>query len=291
MIVYVPILTLQGVEGKMFQPMALTVMLVLLGSLVLSLTLTPVLASVALPRRIDERDVLLVRLAKALYSPFLRLALRAKTGVCLFSAGCLAAAALLAMNRRTEFVPHLAEGSLVLGIRYPPGTSYSESARNNTLIEQMLLREFKAEIAHVWSRAGEPDVNTDAGTPKTTDMFVSLHPREAWSRATTQRELVGVIEKALSDFRGRTIWFTQPIEMRLNEMLTGVRADLALKLFGNDLNTLIRKADEISGVLRDIPGCVDLAVDDVAGQPILQVQLKRDQIAHDGISGEAVAPV
>src|SRR4029079_13363408 len=110
MIVYVPILTLQGVEGKMFQPMALTVMLVLLGSLVLSLTLTPVLASVALPRRIDERDVLLVRLAKALYSPFLRLALRAKTGVCLFSAGCLAAAALLAMNLGTEFVPQLAEG-------------------------------------------------------------------------------------------------------------------------------------------------------------------------------------
>jgi cobalt-zinc-cadmium resistance protein CzcA len=291
MIVYVPILTLQGVEGKMFQPMALTVMLVLLGSLVLSLTLTPVLASVALPRRLDEREVLLVRLAKALYAPLLRLALRTKLAVCLLSAGCLVGAALLAANLGTEFVPQLAEGSLVIGIRYPPGTSYAESARNNTLIEQSLLREFPAEIAHVWSRAGEPDINTDAGTPETTDMFVSLHQREKWKRATTQRELIGVIERVLADFRGRTIWFTQPIEMRLNEMLTGVRADLALKLFGNDLNTLIRKANEIASVLRDIPGCVDLAVDDVAGQPILQVQLKRDLIARYGISAESVMQV
>jgi cobalt-zinc-cadmium resistance protein CzcA len=291
MIVYVPILTLQGVEGKMFQPMALTVMLVLLGSLILSLTVTPVLASVALPRRINERDVLLVRLAKAIYAPLLRLALRMKAGVCLFSAGCLVVAALLALNLGTEFVPQLAEGSLVIGIRYPPGTSYGESARNNTLIEQMLLNEFPAEIAHVWSRAGEPDINTDAGTPETTDMFVSLRPRQQWNRATTQRQLVDFIEQALAEFRGRTIWFTQPIEMRLNEMLTGVRADLALKLFGNDLNTLVRKADEIADVLRDIPGCVDLAVDDVAGQPILQVELKRDQIARYGISAESVMHV
>src|SRR4029078_6547001 len=196
MIVYVPILTLQGVEGKMFQPMALTVMLVLLGSLVLSLPLTPFLASVALPRRIDERDVLLVRLAKALYSPFLRLALRAKTGICLLSAGCLAAAALLAVNLGTEFVPQLAEGSLVIGIRYPPGTSYSESARNNTLLERMLLREFPDEIDPLWSRRREPDVNTDAGTPETTDMFVSLPPRDARRSATRERGSARVIVSA-----------------------------------------------------------------------------------------------
>jgi cobalt-zinc-cadmium resistance protein CzcA len=291
MIVYVPILTLQGVEGKMFQPMALTVMLVLLGSLVLSLTLTPVLASVLLPQRVDERDVLLVRIAKAVYSPLLALAMRMKTAVCLGGAACLAAAVMLAANLGTEFVPQLAEGSLVIGIRYPPGTSYNESARNNTLVEQMLLAEFPDAVDHVWSRAGEPDVNTDAGTPETTDMFVSLKPREEWQKAATQRELVGVVEKALAEFRGRTIWFTQPIEMRLNEMLTGVRADLALKLFGNDLNTLIQTADQIGGVLKDIPGCADLAIDDVAGQPILQVQLERDKIARYGISAESVLDV
>ncbi|SFJ35998.1 efflux RND transporter permease subunit [Planctomicrobium piriforme] len=291
MIVYIPILTLQGVEGKMFRPMALTVILVLLGSLILSLTLTPVLASLALPKIISEDDVLLVRMLKAAYGPLLRMTLRMKAVVCLLATGVLAVAGMIAVSLGTEFIPQLAEGSIVIGIRYPPGTSYLESARNNTLIEQALLREFPDEIEHCWSRVGEPDINTDAGTPETTDTFVTLKPREVWKRAKTQVELVGVMEKALQDFRGRTVWFTQPIEMRLNEMLTGVRADLALKLFGNDLDELISSANSIADVLRKLPGCVDLAVDDVAGQPILQIQLDRDQIARYGLSAESVMDV
>ena len=291
MIVYLPILTLQGVEGKMFRPMALTVMLVLLGSLILSLTLTPVLASFALPKHVSERDILLVRVSKTFYAAVLRRVLNLKVAICLVATACLAVAGLLAVNLGTEFIPQLAEGAIVIGVRYPPGTSYLESAKNNTLIEQELLRKFPQEIKHVWSRVGEPDINTDAGTPETTDMFVTLQPRSEWKQAKTQVELVGVMEKTLSDFRGRTIWFTQPIEMRLNEMLTGVRADLALKLFGNDLETLIATANKIATSLRDIPGCVDLAVDDVAGQPILQIQLERDEIARYGISAESVMDV
>ncbi|MGD9645251.1 MAG: efflux RND transporter permease subunit [Pirellulales bacterium] len=291
MIVYLPILTLQGVEGKMFRPMALTVMLVLLGSLILSLTLTPVLASFALPKHISEREILLVRVAKRLYATILRLVLRIKVVVSLAAVGCLAVAVVLALQLGTEFVPQLAEGAIVIGLRYPPGTSYLESAKNNTLVEQALLKEFPHEIEHVWSRVGEPDINTDAGTPETTDMFVTLKPRSEWTRATTQVELVGVMEKMLTEFRGRTVWFTQPIEMRLNEMLTGVRADLALKLFGDDLKELIATAGQIAALLRDIPGCADLAVDDVAGQPILQIQLKQDEIARYGISAASVMDV
>lgn len=291
MIVYLPILTLQGVEGKMFRPMAMTVMLVLLGSLILSLTLTPVLASVALSRRLDGRDVWLIRAAKAIYAPLLDMALQAKTIVGLLAAGCLAVAAFLAVGLGTEFVPQLAEGAIVVGIRYPPGTSYEESARNNTLIEKALLREFAHEVDHIWSRVGEPDINTDAGTPETTDMFVTLKPRDEWVRAESQVELVSQMERALADFRGRTVWFTQPIEMRLNEMLTGVRADLALKLFGPDLDTLIESSDQIAHVLRDIPGCADLAVDDVAGQPILQIELQREELARYGIPAQTVMDV
>lgn len=291
MIVYLPILTLQGVEGKMFRPMAITVILVLLGSLVVSLTLTPVLASIVLPRHIDERDVLLVRLAKKIYGPPLRLMLRMKLIVCAVAVAGLSMGIAMAFHLGTEFIPQLAEGSIVIGVRYPPGTSYKESAKNNTLIEKALLREFSEEIAHIWSRVGEPDVNTDAGTPETTDMFVTLTPREGWTRAHTQQELVVVFEKVLADFRGRTIWFTQPIEMRLNEMLTGVRADLALKLFGSDLDALVSKADEIAKLLRQIPGCADLAVDDVADQPILQIQLKREALARYGITAESVMDV
>ncbi len=291
LIVYLPILTLQGVEGKMFRPMALTVMLVLIGSLILSLTLTPVLASIFLPKRLDEREVLMVRLAKWAYQGMLTAILRRKLLVCGVASFTLLIAAWIATGLGTEFIPQLAEGSIVIGIRYPPGTSYLESARNNTLIEQMLLRQFPDEITHVWSRVGEPDINTDAGTPETTDMFVTLQPRSEWSRAKSQAELVGIIERELADFRGRTIWFTQPIEMRLNEMLTGVRADLALKLFGDDLDVLIRSASQIADVLRDIPGCADLAVDDVAGQPILQIQLDRGEAARYGVSAESVMDV
>ncbi len=122
-------------------------------------------------------------------------------------------------------------------------------------------------------------------------MFVALKPRTAWSKADTQVQLVELMQEQLEDFRGRTIWFTQPIEMRLNEMLTGVRADLALKLFGDDLEALIANANAIAEILEKIPGCADLAVDDVAGQPILQIQLERDQLARYGISAESVMDV
>ena len=291
MIVYIPILTLEGVEGKMFRPMALTVILVLIGSLLLSLTLTPVLASLMLPKQISEEDVLLVRIFKRLYAPLLRWTLRARAVACFFAFLILGLAGTLATRLGTEFIPQLAEGAIVVGIRYPPGTSYLESARNNTLIERRLLEEYPNEIAHAWSRVGEPDINTDAGTPETTDMFVTLKDRSEWTRAKTQTELVTEMEKTLQDFQGRTIWFTQPIEMRLNEMLTGVRADLALKLFGNDLEELIATANRIADSLRRLPGCADLAVDDVAGQPILQIQLRRDQLARYGVSAESVLDV
>ncbi|MES2788427.1 MAG: CusA/CzcA family heavy metal efflux RND transporter [Planctomycetota bacterium] len=291
MIVYIPILTLEGVEGKMFRPMALTVILVLIGSLILSLTLTPVLASIALPRHLDDRDSLLLRVLKAAYSFALGFVMKIKTLVWLFAVACLFATVWIASQLGTEFIPQLAEGSIVIGIRYPAGTSYLESAKNNTLVERHLLKTFPDEIVHAWSRVGEPDINTDAGTPETTDMFVTLKPQKVWKRAKTQVELVGILEKEMQQFKGRTVWFTQPIEMRLNEMLTGVRADLALKLFGDDLDTLLKSANQIADVLRDIPGCADLAVDDVAGQPILQIQLDRGEIARYGISAESVMDV
>ncbi len=291
MIVYIPILSLEGVEGKMFRPMALTVILVLVGSLILSLTLTPVLASVALPRRITDGEGFFLRLLKAAYATSLGIIMRIKTAVWFLAISCVLLAGYIALNLGTEFIPQLAEGSIVIGVRYPPGTSYLESAKNNTLVEKMLLKSFPDEISHVWSRVGEPDINTDAGTPETTDMFCTLKPRHDWKRAKTQAELVKILEQEMKQYRGRTIWFTQPIEMRINEMLTGVRADLALKLFGDDLDTLIKSANEIAAVLRDIPGCADLAVDDVAGQPILQIQLDRDQIARYGITAETVMDV
>jgi cobalt-zinc-cadmium resistance protein CzcA len=291
LIVYLPILSLEGVEGKMFRPMALTVMLVLTGSLILALTLTPVLASYLLPKKIEEKEVALVRGAKALYSPMLRWALRRPwltVGVGLFA---LFLAGLAVKDFGGEFVPQLSEGSIVVGVLRAPGTSLEQSAEMNRALEKHIRANYPDEVKQVWSRVGEPEINTDSGSPESTDMFVSLHPRSKWKKAKTQTELVEVLSKDLKRFRGQEIWFTQPIEMRLNEMLTGSRSDLSLKLFGSDIDTLIAKSRELEAILRTIPGCADLAIEQVAGQPILQVKVKPEQLARYGISARQVLDV
>ncbi len=183
LIVYVPILTLQGVEGKMFRPMALTVIFVLVGSLILSLTLMPVLAYLFLPHRLEEKDVWLIRAAQWLYLPFLRLAMRLRAATVGLACCVLLLAGLIAWGLGSEFVPRLSEGAVVIGLLRMPGTSLEESTHLNTQIERMLLQRFPEEIEHVWSRTGSPEVATDAGSVEETDMFVTLKPREkcrAW---------------------------------------------------------------------------------------------------------------
>jgi cobalt-zinc-cadmium resistance protein CzcA len=291
MIVYIPILTLEGVEGKMFRPMALTVVFILLGSLVLSLTVVPVLSSFFLPKRIDSHDVLLVKVLRWLYRPVLRGCLAARGPLALVACAILGITLLRAASLGTEFVPKLSEGDIVLGIIRAPGTSLEESCRMNMRIEKALLAEFPDEIAHVWSRVGTPEVATDAGAIEATDMFVALKPRAEWKRARTQAGLVEVMNKVVEGIPGQIIWFTQPIEQRINEMVSGVRADIAVKVFGTDLDALVQKANEVAAILRSVPGGADVAVEQVAGQPILKIAVKQEEIARYGISAEAVLDV
>ncbi|HEY2250379.1 MAG TPA: CusA/CzcA family heavy metal efflux RND transporter, partial [Planctomycetaceae bacterium] len=291
MIVYIPILSLQGVEGKMFHPMAITVIFVLIGSLLLSLTLTPVAASFFLPRKIDEEEVFLVRAARWLYAPVLKAGLQFR-GVVFGAAGAaLLAGAMMLLGLGAEFVPQLSEGAIAVDIRRVPGTSLDQSALSNTHMERTLLAAFPDEIDRVWSRVGKPEVNTDAGTAESTDLFISLTPREKWKRASTQTELVDLMSQELNQFKGQDMRFSQPIEMRINEMLTGIRADVALKLFGNDLDTLLAKAQELQEVLRSIPGSADLFVEEITGQPILQIKINQDEVARYGIPAESVLDI
>ena len=291
MIVYIPILTLEGVEGKMFRPMALTVVFILLGSLVLSLTVVPVLSSYLLPRRMDSHDVLLVRFLRWLYRPILRGCLAARAPLALVAGAILGITLLRAASLGTEFVPKLSEGDIVLGIIRAPGTSLEESCQMNTRIEKLLLEEFPREVAHVWSRTGTPEVATDAGALEATDMFIALTPRDEWQRARTQAELVEAMNTVVQGIPGQIIWFTQPIEQRINEMVSGVRADIAVKVFGDDLDRLVPKANAVAEVLRSVPGGADVAVEQVAGQPILKIAVKQDEIARYGISAQAVLDV
>jgi cobalt-zinc-cadmium resistance protein CzcA len=288
MIVYIPILTLEGVEGKMFGPMAWTVIFVLLGSLILSLTVIPVLCSFLLPKQPTEHEPLLVRLATAGYRPVLGWAMRLKPLVLGAALASLAVAAYLGLGMGTEFVPRLSEGDLVIGILRPPGTDLSEATRLNSLMEQKLRTKFPDEISHLWSRTGAPEVATDAGDVQITDMFVSLTPRTGWRQAKTQNELVEKIQQVVGNYPGQITWFTQPIEQRINEMVSGVRADVALKLFGDDFEKLVATATAIERGMRDVPGCEDLAVEQLTGQPILRVKVRQDQIARYGVPAEAV---
>ncbi|SFI56500.1 efflux RND transporter permease subunit [Planctomicrobium piriforme] len=288
MIVYLPILTLEGVEGKMFRPMALTVIFILIGSLLLSLTLTPVLSSFFLPKHVKEEDVWIVKALRWVYAPLLNLMLKFRWIVLVGAAIILAVTLKFALGLGSEFIPRLSEGDLVIGIIRAPGTSLEESADMNTRIEKLLLAKFPDEISHLWSRVGTPEVSTDAGSVEATDLFVSLKPREQWKQARTQSQLVPLLQKEIDDIKGQITWFTQPIEQRINEMVSGVRADVALKLFGEDFDTLIPKGQELYKALASVQGVADLASEQVLGQPILRIEVDQDAIARYGVPAQVV---
>ena len=289
MIVYLPILTLEGVEGKLFRPMALTVIFALVGSMILSLTLMPVLASLLLPKKIEEREPLLMRLAHRLHAPILRLCMDHKLVVIGFALCVLVVAfGMIAPNLGSEFVPRLSEGAICINVVRLAGTDLDESIRANTKMEQAILKAFPDEVEHVWSRIGTAEVATDPMGVELTDVFITLKPRHRWKKAKTQAELTELIEKELRDIPGQRMAFTQPIEMRINEMTSGVKTDVAVKLFGDDFPTLVAKAKEIEKVLRTIPGNADLAVEQITGQPVLQIQIKQDEIARYGVPAKAV---
>ncbi len=289
MIVYLPILTLEGIEGKMFRPMALTVIFALAGSMVLSLTLMPVLASLVLPRRIQEREPLLMRLAQRLYAPMLRFATRQKFAVLLIAAALLFVAfGLIAPNLGSEFVPRLSEGALAIGIKRLPGTSLEEAARINTLMERAILAEFPDEVAHVWSRAGTAEVATDPMGPQETDMFIALKPRHKWTKAATQADLTDQLRRVVREFPGQRLSLDQPIEQRINEMISGARTDVVVKLFGDDLKVLREKAEEIEKVLKTVAGSIDVNAEQTGGLPVLQIKVKQDALARYGVPAKAV---
>ena len=289
MIVYLPILTLQGVEGKLFRPMALTVIFALAGSMVLSLTLMPVLASYVLPRRLEEREPLLIRCVKRMYKPVLHVTMHHKVAVlCLALCVLILAFGMIAPNLGSEFVPKLSEGAIVINVVRLAGTDLEESIRYNTQMEQAILREFPDEIDHIWTRIGSAEVATDPMGVELCDVFMTLTPRNQWTRAETQDELTSLIQRSMRELPGQKIAMTQPIEMRLNEMISGVRSDLAVKLFGDDFEVLVDKAEEIEQVLRSIDGSADVSVEQITGQPVLQIKVKQDEIARYGVSAREV---
>ena len=288
MIVYLPVLALQGVEGKLFRPMALTVIFALLGSMVMSLTLMPVLASLGLGRKTAEREPFLVRWLKEKYRPVLAFALRRRNVVIGIALACLAGAGILVPRLGSEFVPRLKEGAIVINTIRLAGVSLDESVRYGTQIERTLMAKFPDEIERIWTRTGSAEIATDPMGVELSDVFLTLQPRAKWKRARTQDDLVSAMEKEMDSLPGMKMVFTQPIEMRVNEMIAGVRGDLGVKVFGDDFETLKGKAREIEKILKEIPGAADVSIEQVTGQAIVQVEVDREATARYGIPAREV---
>lgn len=289
-IVYLPILSLRGVEGKMFRPMALTVIFALCAALVLSLTLMPVLASMFLKGGIAEHETWVVRKLKQGYLPILKKAVARPRLMAGLAAVVFTASALVAMQMGAEFIPRLDEGTLAVQAWRLPSVSLTESIKNTTLIEKTLKRF--PEVKTVVSRTGQAEIPTDPMGIESSDIYAILSPREDWTTAHSREKLVAAMDKALKEkVPGAVFSYSQPIELRMQELIAGVRSDIAVQLYGNDLAVLKQKADQISRVVAEVPGAADTKVEQTAGLPSIRVRINREGIARYGINASQVLDV
>jgi heavy metal efflux system protein len=283
LIVFLPILALEGVEGKLFKPMALTMIFALAGSLILALTLTPVLASLFLPRQVKEKEPWLVRLSHRIYAPVLEWALRFRSLVLLGALALMIGVTVLATRMGGEFLPKLGEGAIVGTTVRLAGVSVEEAVAYNDRIEKLLLAEFPDEITNIWTRLGSAEIATDPMGIELADFFLALKPREQWKKAHTQTELVEKMRVLFGKFPGMTVAFSQPIEMRLNELIAGIRSDIGIKIYGDDLEQLRLLSDEVQKVLGAIKGVGEVTGEQLTGQLILQVRMDPQAIARYGV--------
>lgn len=288
LIVFLPVLTLEGVEGKLFRPMALTMIFALFGSLVLSLTLMPVLASLVLSPGLRHSEPWVVRLLRRGYAPVLDWALRFRTATLAGVLTILCGTAWWATRLGGEFLPRLSEGAIVINTVRLAGVAVEEAVRWNTRVEQTLLTEFPGEIARVWSRLGTAEVATDPMGIEVTDFFVTLRPRSQWRRARTQAELAEAIRQVLARQPGMAAVFSQPIEMRVNEMIAGARSDVVLKIYGEDLSTLQQLSEQVQAVVARVSGAADVTGEQLTGQPVLEVRIDPEAVARHGLTRREV---
>lgn len=288
-IVFIPILSLVGVEGKMFRPMALVFCFALLGAMIFCFTYVPVMASLFIRPSDPNKKTISSRLINFLedkYEPSVAWALRRKKLVLSMALALLVGVGFLFTRMGGEFVPTLDEGDFVIQPVLKTGTSLSNTVLATTRIESILLKF--PEVEQVVSRIGAAEVPTDPMSMEESDVIIKLIPKGDWVSAKSKDELADKFKEALSEIPGVDFEFTQPIEMRFNELITGVRADLAIKIFGEDLDILYNKALEIESVIQEVEGAADITVEKVAGLPQMTVTYDRQKIAKYGLNVEAL---
>lgn len=281
-VVFLPLFTLQGVEGKLFKPMAFSVAFAMLGSLIVALTLVPVLCSLILPEQMSEKDSFVMRALKAGYRPLLAFAVRQRAVV--VSAALLGLVASLATLPLlgTEFVPELDEGTMAIRVTMNPSISMDESKRIATRLERKLNRY--PEVTYAFSQIGRPELGGDPEPISNNEINVGLKPQAEWTTAHSREELIRILQKDLGEHPGVLLNFSQPIATRVDELLSGVRAQIAIKLFGEDLSVLESKGRDIEAVVRGIPGAADVQTEQISGEAQLVVRADRKQLSRYGLN-------
>lgn len=290
LVVFVPVFTLEGVEGKTFLPMAQTVSFAILGSLILSLTYVPVMSSLLLKRSISDKenfaDRMMTRISN-FYMPTLRTALKRPIAIITATVGIFLFSVVIFMRMGAEFVPTLEEGDLAMQMSIPPGSSLTQSIATSTAIEKILKDNFP-EVKHVVSKIGTAEVPTDPMAIEDADIMILLKEREEWTSADNREDLIAKMKDALDGVPNVSFEFTQPIQLRFNELMTGAKTDIAIKIFGEDVERLKQLADEAATIITEVQGAGDVKVEQTEGLRQLTIKMNRKQMALFGINVEDV---
>ncbi|MEW5889499.1 MAG: CusA/CzcA family heavy metal efflux RND transporter [Pseudomonadota bacterium] len=284
MIVYLPIFALTGVEGKMFHPMAFTVVTALLGAMILSVTFVPAAVALFIGGKVAEKENALMQGAKRVYAPVLDWVMENKPVVFAFALATVALTGLMAARMGSEFVPSLNEGDFAIQALRIPGTSLTQSLAMQQEIERTLKKRFP-EIERVFARSGTAEIASDPMPPNISDGYIMLKPQDQWPQPRkTRDELLAAIQQAVARLPGNNYEFSQPIQLRFNELISGVRSDVAVKVFGDDMDVLNDTAAKISAVLEKIPGASEVKIEQTTGLPMLTVNIDRDKTARYGLN-------
>ncbi len=281
--VYIPIFALDGVEGKMFHPMALTVIIALISAMILSVTFVPAAIALLFSKPIQEKENRIIKAARSAYQPILMLSLRFRWAIVSMAVLLVLLSATLIPKLGSEFMPNLDEGDIVMHALRIPGTSLQQAIR----LQQGLENEIKklAEVKLVFAKIGTAEIATDAVPPSVADNFIILKPRDQWPDPDKPKlQVVAELEALVTPIPGNRYEFLQPIQMRFNELISGVRAELAIKVFGDDFDQLISLGSEIEKALKKVSGAADVAVEQATGLPVMTIQPKREAMARYGLS-------
>ncbi|APO95646.1 efflux RND transporter permease subunit [Xanthomonas vesicatoria] len=281
--VYLPVFALTGIEGKMFHPMAITVVLALSGAMLLSLTFVPAAIALLLGGKVAEHENRAMRWARGVYAPLLDRALRHGRWIGIAALATVALCTVLATRLGSEFIPNLDEGDVALHALRIPGTSLEQAITMQSTLEKR-IKQFP-EVAHVFGKLGTAEVATDPMPPSVADTFLIMHPRDRWPDPRKPKaQLLAEIEEAVKQLPGNNYEFTQPIQMRMNELISGVRADVAIKVYGDDLDTLVKVGQRLQQIASSVPGAADVSLEQATGLPMLAVVPDRAALAGYGLN-------